>query len=140
MIKREIVTKINKPGFAYRMRNLRKIKGLNQIELAERVGVTNNTISLWEDEAAPQLPRSLEKMLVLCYELDTKPYYLLCGLFDERTFSETEKAYKDIYARFKSNAGFRIALECLMLFDDREVESFASFFESIYSRPLSRRR
>lgn len=140
MAKIELVTKIRKPDFAKRLTNLRKIQRLTQKELAQRIGVSNNTVSLWEDEFSQKLPRDLEVMLKLCYELDTKPYYLLCGLFDERTFSENEKKYKDIYARFKSNADFRIMLECMMLFNDEEIKNMCGFFESIYNKPLAVRR
>ena len=45
------------------LKELRKKKGLSQIEIAEQIGVHINTYILWERGAGQPTPENMEKLL-----------------------------------------------------------------------------
>ena len=47
---KENKTKLNKENFAKFLKDLRKANGLTQQKLADKLGVSNRTISKWENE------------------------------------------------------------------------------------------
>lgn len=54
--------KLKNGGFGTRVRLLRKRKGLTQVELAQRLGVTQRGISYYENEAANPSMEIIEKI------------------------------------------------------------------------------
>lgn len=59
-------------NFGKNLQILRKMTGMTQEELAERINVSRQTISKWELEAI--LPE-VEKLVLLCELLDAKGKY-----------------------------------------------------------------
>lgn len=68
-----MVALLNTPG--KRIRILRMAVGLNQAQLAERIGAGQNTVSAWEKGARPV---SAEVALRLAKELNTTAAFILC--------------------------------------------------------------
>ena len=73
--------------------SLRKEKGLTQEALAERIGVTNKTISRWE--TGTYMP-DIEMLLILGEQFDVTVNELLCGerLSDEAIRNKSESNIK----------------------------------------------
>lgn len=81
---------------ADRIQSLRKINGLSQEELADKIGVSRQAVSKWESEQS--LP-DLEKIILLSECFDVTTDYLLRGIeskpnasgmkFDARVFAVT---------------------------------------------------
>lgn len=73
-------------SFADNLQSIRKEKQLSQEELAERIGVSRQAISKWEQgNGYPET----EKLLVLSQELNVSLDYLMLG---ETRFPEKDKA------------------------------------------------
>ena len=85
-------TKImNKPSFGQRLIQIRKSKGLTQIELGERIGVSQRIIHHYENKA--EYPPT-QKLIELAQALDMSIDELL-GLKD----NGNDEAYQDIKPR-----------------------------------------
>ena len=64
-------------NFADRIQQLRKTKGFSQEELADKVGISRQTVSKWESE---QSMPDVERLLRLSEVLETTADYLLKGI------------------------------------------------------------
>lgn len=64
-------------NIADRIQSLRKIKGVSQEELADKIGVTRQAVSKWESE---QSTPDIEKVILLSDYFDVTTDYLLKGL------------------------------------------------------------
>lgn len=62
---------------ADRIQNLRKIKGISQEELADKIGVSRQAVSKWESE---QSSPDLEKIILLSDYFEVTTDYLLKGI------------------------------------------------------------
>ncbi len=82
--------------------SLRKEKGLTQESLAERIGVTNKTISRWE--TGTYMP-DIEMLLILGEQFDVTVNELLCGerLSDEAIRTKSESNIKYLAAKNKKH-------------------------------------
>jgi len=60
--------------FAVRFKNLRQSKGLNQVQLAERLGVTKQSISNWEND---NIMPSIEMLIRIADSFRVSTDYLL---------------------------------------------------------------
>ena len=82
--------------------SLRKEKGLTQEALAERIGVTNKTISRWE--TGTYMP-DIEMLLILGEQFDVTVNELLCGerLSDEAIRTKSESNIKYLAATNKKH-------------------------------------
>lgn len=60
--------------FAARIKNLRKSKGLNQVQLAEKLGVKKQSISNWEND---NIMPSIEMLIRIADFFDVSTDYLL---------------------------------------------------------------
>jgi transcriptional regulator with XRE-family HTH domain len=67
--------------FGRRIRRLRARRGFTRQELAEKVGVSFDTVARWEETGRP--PRSGEVLRALAEALDVTPGYLLLGEEDD---------------------------------------------------------
>ena len=69
--------------------NMRKARGWNQEELAERVGVTRQAVSRWESDSAKP---DADKIIVICDLFGVSADYLLRDQYSgERSVSQAEK-------------------------------------------------
>ena len=80
-------------NIADRIQSLRKIKGISQEELADKIGVTRQAVSKWESEQS--IP-DMEKVILLSDYFEVTTDYLLKGIEETR---ESEKK-KNIGAIF----------------------------------------
>lgn len=64
-------------NIADRIQSLRKIKGVSQEELADKIGVTRQAVSKWESE---QSTPDIEKVILLSDYFDVTTDYLLKGI------------------------------------------------------------
>lgn len=64
-------------NIADRIQSLRKIKGVSQEELADKIGVTRQAVSKWESE---QSTPDIEKIILLSDYFDVTTDYLLKGI------------------------------------------------------------
>ena len=78
-------------SIAYRIQNLRKIKGISQEELADKVGVSRQAVSKWESE---QSCPDLEKIILLSDYFDVTTDYLLKGI-EPQPDAQTKKEKED---------------------------------------------
>ena len=91
----------------------RKAKGLTQLELAEKLRVSEKTISKWE--CGNGFPDA-SLMLSLCNELDISANELLSGkkLSKEEYRKEAENNLLLLNARQEKTTRFLLALECVL--------------------------
>jgi transcriptional regulator with XRE-family HTH domain len=54
----------------YRMRELRRISGLTQVEVAKEIGVTNQTIYRWENRSSRIKPKNEYEFLDLINDVE----------------------------------------------------------------------
>ena len=64
-------------NIADRIQNLRKLRGISQEQLADRLGVSRQTISKWESE---QSTPDMEKIILLSDYFEVTTDYLLKGI------------------------------------------------------------
>ena len=74
-----------------RIRELRKIKGISQDELAEKLGVSRQAISKWENEQS--IP-DIDKVISLSNYFDVSTDYLLKGV---EPVTSMNKKYKNLF-------------------------------------------
>lgn len=72
---------------ADRIQNLRKIRGISQEELADKIGVSRQAVSKWESE---QSSPDLEKVILLSDYFDVTTDYLLKGI-EPKPDTQTKK-------------------------------------------------
>ena len=65
-------------NIADRIQNLRKLRGISQEQLADRLGVSRQTISKWESE---QSAPDMEKIILLSDYFEVTTDYLLNGKY-----------------------------------------------------------
>ena len=76
-------------NIADRIQSLRKIKGVSQEELADKIGVTRQSVSKWESE---QSTPDIEKIILLSEYFEVTTDYLLKGI----EMTENKKVQKNI--------------------------------------------
>ena len=64
-----------------RIQNLRKLKGISQEELADRIGVSRQAVSKWESEQS--LP-DIDKVIIMSEFFDVTTDYILRGIETEK--------------------------------------------------------
>ena len=72
-----------------RIKELRIAKGLNQVELGEKLGVTKQSVSNWEND---NIQPSIEMLLKISHEFSVSTDYLLGE--EHRTFIEVSNLTK----------------------------------------------
>ncbi len=72
-----------------RIKELRIAKGLNQVELGEKLGVTKQSVSNWEND---NIQPSIEMLLKISHEFSVSTDYLLGE--ENRTFIEVTNLTK----------------------------------------------
>lgn len=93
-----------------KLMNLRKLKSLSQEEVAEKLGVTRQTISKWEtDQSTPDF----DKILPLCKLYDITADELLTGKTNERI---SEENYYDKIENNKRKKAICIGLSIILYF------------------------
>ncbi|MEA5026705.1 hypothetical protein SDC9_109302 [bioreactor metagenome] len=68
-------------NIADRIQSLRKIKGISQEELADKIGVSRQAVSKWESE---QSVPDIDKVLIMSEYFDVTTDYILKGIEDKR--------------------------------------------------------
>ena len=84
-------------NIAERIQNLRKAKGLSQEELADKIGVSRQAVSKWENE---QSSPDIEKIIILSDFFEVSTDYILRGTVYKYNFAE-----KKIDARILATLG-----------------------------------
>ncbi|HKM34182.1 MAG TPA: helix-turn-helix transcriptional regulator [Lachnospiraceae bacterium] len=102
---------------ADRIQNLRKIKGLSQEELADKIGVSRQAVSKWESEQS--LP-DLEKIILLCDCFDVTTDYLLRGIEPKPNTSEN-KSDARIFAAVGTCLNFVGLVIAILLWLDKQT-------------------
>ncbi len=98
--------------FGEKLKDARKIKGLTQKQLAEKVGAKHNSISDWENNKNKPDPDTIE---LLCGVLEISPNYLL-----SITSSDFSPIEKSLIEKYRSLDAF--SQETLIMILDRELE------------------
>ena len=70
---------------ADRIQNLRKVKGISQEELADRIGVSRQAVSKWESEQS--LP-DIDKVVIMSEFFDVSTDYILRGIESEKQVTD----------------------------------------------------
>lgn len=69
--------------FSERIKELRLALGLNQVQFAERINVTKQSVSNWEND---NIQPSIDMLIKICVTYSVSSDYLL-GLVSERTLN-----------------------------------------------------
>lgn len=72
-------------NIADRIQNLRKIKGISQEELADKVGVSRQAVSKWESEQS--IP-DIDKVILMSEYFDVTTDYILKGIENPKQINE----------------------------------------------------
>lgn len=88
-------------NIADRIQNLRKLRGISQEQLADRLGVSRQTISKWESE---QSAPDMEKIILLSDYFEVTTDYLLKGI--EKQEEGTQKPDARIFSLTGTTLGF----------------------------------
>lgn len=108
---------------ADRIQNLRKLKGLSQEELADKIGVSRQAVSKWENEQS--LP-DLEKIILLSEYFNVSTDYLLRGI-DTTQNPSGIKADARIFAAIGTGLNFiGLVIAILIWVDKRTVAAVAA--------------
>ena len=81
-----IMKEVSKMNTADRIQHLRKVKGISQEELADKIGVSRQAVSKWESEQS--IP-DLDKIIIMSDYFEVTTDYILKGI-------ETKKVFKEI--------------------------------------------
>ena len=80
----------SKSNFGSRLRLMRRIRLLTQMELAEKLGVSVSAVSQWEKGVSYPLPTHLQG---LCNVLGVSPKFMLAGEDEKEIGKEAANAY-----------------------------------------------
>ena len=76
-------------NIADRIQNLRKIKGISQEDLADKIGVSRQAVSKWESE---QSVPDMEKIIIMSDSFEVTTDYILKGIENEKQVADTVNA------------------------------------------------
>lgn len=108
---------------ADRIQNLRKIKGLSQEELADKIGVSRQAVSKWESEQS--LP-DMEKIILLSDFFDVTTDYLLKGI-EPKTDQMIRKTDARIFAIVGTGLNFiGLFISILLWLDIQSLSAVAA--------------
>ncbi len=82
-------------NIADRIQHLRKTKGISQEELADKIGVSRQSVSKWESE---QTSPDLEKVILMSDYFEVTTDYLLKGIEPTVNDNQEEKPNANIFA------------------------------------------
>ena len=102
--------------FASRLKELREGKGYRQVDLAERIGVTKNTVSVWE--RAGRMP-DLDTLELLAKEFNV-PFDFLVAVEDRKEEESLEEVIAGISNESIKMSAARFAREYSMLSDEMQ--------------------
>lgn len=102
--------------FASRLKELREGKGYRQVDLAERIGVTKNTVSVWE--RAGRMP-DLDTLELLAKEFNV-PFDFLVAVEDRKEGESLEEVIAGISNESIKMSAARFAREYSMLSDEMQ--------------------
>lgn len=105
-------------NIADRIQNLRKVKGISQEELADKVGVTRQAVSKWESE---QSTPDVEKIIIMSDYFEVTTDYLLKGI--EPKAEETKKKLDaGIFSIVGTALNFIGLIAAIMIWHEKQVE------------------
>lgn len=112
--------------FGEKIRNARKIKGLTQKQLADKIGAKHNSISDWENDKNKPDPDTIE---LICGILEMTPNYLLDRVYD----CETSPFELDIIKKYRSldEHGKRI-VDLILNEEYNRIEDSVDFISLLY--------
>ena len=102
--------------FASRLKELREGKGYRQVDLAEKIGVTKNTVSVWE--RAGRMP-DLDTLELLAKEFNV-PFDYLVAVEDRKEEESLEEVIAGISNESIKMSAARFAREYSMLSDEMQ--------------------
>lgn len=84
-------------NIADRIQHLRKVKGISQEELADKIGVSRQSVSKWESE---QTSPDIEKIILMSNFFDVTTDYILKGIepIPDEPMSQKEKPNASIFS------------------------------------------
>ena len=99
-----------------RIKDLRKAKGITQVEMARLLSTTKQTISKYEKGIVTNIPSDrIEAMAKILY---TTPEYILG--WEER--EKDNEVLADIIVRMRTDADFRALVESLYRYDSAKIQ------------------
>jgi transcriptional regulator with XRE-family HTH domain len=96
-------------NIADRIQNLRKVKGISQEELADKVGVSRQAVSKWEGE---QSVPDLEKVIIMSEYFNVTTDYILKGIEPTEDCKDKSHAIASKILYVASTAFIVIGLLC----------------------------
>ena len=112
--KRKVVSAMS---VADRIQNLRKINGLTQEELAEKIGVSRQAVSKWESEQS--LP-DIEKIILLSECFDVTTDYLLRGI-EPKPYASGTRSDARVFAATGTGLNFIGLVIAILLWLDKKT-------------------
>lgn len=108
--------------FGEKIRNARKLLGLTQKQLAEKIGAKHNSVSDWENNKNKPDPDTIE---LLCGVLQLSPNYLLVSSSDD--FSPIEKSlvlkYRSLDSFGQETVNIVLDREAIRVAELKQIES-----------------
>lgn len=104
---------------ADRIQNLRKINGMSQEELADKIGVSRQAVSKWESEQS--LP-DIEKVILLSAYFDVTTDYLLKGI-EPQVNQMSKKSDARIFAATGTGLNFIGLVTAILIWLDKQTLS-----------------
>ena len=106
-------------NIADRIQNLRKVKGISQEELADKVGVTRQAVSKWESE---QSTPDVEKIIIMSDYFEVTTDYLLKGI-EPKTEETKKKPDAGIFSIVGTAFNFIGLIVAIMIWHEEQVAS-----------------
>lgn len=105
-------------NMADRIQNLRKIRGISQEQLADKIGVSRQAVSKWESE---QSTPDIEKVVLLSEFFDVSTDYLLKGIEPSASESKKEKPDAGVFAIVGTAFNFMGIIVSAMIWYEEQV-------------------
>ena len=111
---------------SYRIKELRKAKGLTLEEVGNMVGVGKSTVRKWETGIIANMKR--DKIAALAKALDTTPAYLM-GWQEEQKKNDLQA---DIILKMRTDSDFMSAVETLYKLDKDKLQSVTHMLSTLF--------
>jgi len=104
-------------NIADRIQNLRKLKGISQEELADKIGVFRQAVSKWESE---QSTPDIEKIILISDYFEVTTDYLLKGI-EPKTEETIKKPDARIFATVGTTLNFIGLIAAIMIWKEEQL-------------------
>jgi Predicted transcriptional regulators len=105
---------------ADRIQSLRKVKGISQEQLADKIGVSRQAVSKWESE---QSSPDLEKIILLSDYIEVTTDYILKGIEPKPDLSEKRKTDARIFSAVGTALNFIGLIVAIYIWTEKQSVS-----------------